>query len=965
MWKPKEIIVHSSVKDDNATKYFLDRCSNIPIQYVSDSKSKTVKGKSKILNNSGTSMLEQIRAGKQVVFIAPATQQVDEFIIDDSRLLCPCFSRVKFANNGCFYNCDWCFLKLTYRAQRPYITVKAEFDKIKEQLQKEVEQRKEPLLFSSGELADSLSLEHLTGAAQEFIPWFAKTENAYLYMLTKSENVDSILNLEHNKHTIIAWSINNEDVSRKFEIGAPTTSRRLDAAAKVQKAGYPLRIRLDPIVPIEGWKDAYSQTVKQIFERVSPESITIGTLRFEKGFYNQRNRIFSNGVELVSLVDNMVPMFEPKTYPGDKHPKIGKYSFPEEKRIEIFRHVITEIKKYSDCHIALCKESINVWNNSGLDASKCNCACQYNAVDMTRKQPEHSDKKEKRASMKKKFKPEIKNGIEFYKGNNNILVIAPHGVDTEPYDDENTADLTYKIMERLECSAIINRKFRKPEGKEKSQRNRGQADIDKHYLNLNSIGQAKLHTEFMSELVKNVNSKELTYVFWIHGIDNDSIKKEAILLEQYKDKPNQLDALVGYGQGPDRSIHETDKTDLDKADNLTIEEKEATEFTVLLTNEGMNTALTSCSSTNYCARSCDNMNQWFLLNKYSLSKVKSLQLEIKKDGFREKQHLDATAKIIASAISSIAQIKTEASYKKEINEATVQIEDKSLNTQILISDRSDDAIQVEDPTVQKAYDKLLRVFSRNYERALMEAGQYIVRTFYGGEENIEDIPYDENFKFSKLTIENARLKQSPKKNTLNQLYQKIDKNGTSNMPSKAWIYNSVNLVVQWYDIKAEITDSFYTYRNLLLSHKICLLRLPNIEQKKEFISKIQNNKLSVRELTQLISESSKRPDKEKNIYSVINKPDELFSDEYSEKLKIDELNNISIDKLKKIASKMLEQCKRYERERINYAKILQACNTYAEKYLNVLTDVRTVIDYKENPSKNKRLKKSKTKMTRP
>ena len=205
----------------------------------------------------------------------------------DDRMICPHFNRLKLASNGCFYNCDWCYLKLTYRAVFPFITIRAQYDKIKELLYKRLSQTNEPVMFNSGELADSLSMEHLTRVGREFIPWFGNSDNGYLFMLTKSDNVDDILDLFHNGHTIIAWSMNNEMVSRKFEIGAPPFKLRLNAAFKVQKAGYPVRIRLDPIVPFEGWREAYSETIKQIFSKIRPERVTLGTLRFEEGFYNR------------------------------------------------------------------------------------------------------------------------------------------------------------------------------------------------------------------------------------------------------------------------------------------------------------------------------------------------------------------------------------------------------------------------------------------------------------------------------------------------------------------------------------------------------------------------------------------------------------------------------------------------------------------------------------------------------
>ena len=307
-------------------------------------------------------MLDKILAAKKIVFIAPATPNVvDVFTMPDTRMMCPHFDRLKLASNGCFYQCDWCYLKLTYRAAFPFMTIRAEYDKIKKYLNKRLSQTESPIMFNSGEMADSLAMEHLTRAGREFIPWFATTKNGYLFMLTKSDNVDDILDLPHNNHTYITWSMNNDEVSRKFEIGAPPFERRLEAAFKVQKSGYPLRIRLDPIIPFNGWQEAYSETIKKIFNKVSPERITLGTLRFEEGFYNMRNTFFTTGEELISYVKDMKPMFEPKVFPGTKKPKTGKYSFSDEKRIEMFGYIIDQIRKYSNCKIALCKESADVW----------------------------------------------------------------------------------------------------------------------------------------------------------------------------------------------------------------------------------------------------------------------------------------------------------------------------------------------------------------------------------------------------------------------------------------------------------------------------------------------------------------------------------------------------------------------------------------------------------------------------
>ena len=381
-WKPEEIIVIEKVKYDPVTEYVLKECEGVPVREVNNGKATTIVESSEILKGTET-MLDKILAGKKVLYLGPTGNDVvDVFTMPDDRMMCPHFDRLKLASNGCFYQCDWCYLKLTYRAAFPFITIKTEYDKIKHQISRRLKTINSPTIFNSGEMADSLALDHLTRAGREFIPWFARSENGYLFMLTKSDNVDDILDLPHNGHTIVAWSMNNAAVSRKYEIGAPAFKRRLAAAKKVQEAGYPIRIRLDPIVPFEGWEKAYAMTIKEIFSEVSPERVTLGTLRFEKGFYNMRKTIFTTGSDLPILMEEMQPMFSPKHFPGTKNPKAGKYSFSESKRSEIFRFAIGEIRKYSDCRIALCKESENVWAELGLDLSRCSCVCQLDYAEM-------------------------------------------------------------------------------------------------------------------------------------------------------------------------------------------------------------------------------------------------------------------------------------------------------------------------------------------------------------------------------------------------------------------------------------------------------------------------------------------------------------------------------------------------------------------------------------------------------
>jgi spore photoproduct lyase len=175
--------------------------------------------------------------------------------------------------------------------------------------------------------------------------------------------------------------MNAPSVPRQFEIGAPSFERRLQAAQRVQAAGYPVRVRLDPIVPVEGWREEYAETIGRIFEVLEPERITLGTLRFEPGFFRARKSLLTTGDALEPFLAGMAPMFEPQVFGGKR--KVGKYSFTEEEWVEIFSFALGETGKHApDVNVALCKESAAVWEQVGLNLSRCACVCQVGEVDI-------------------------------------------------------------------------------------------------------------------------------------------------------------------------------------------------------------------------------------------------------------------------------------------------------------------------------------------------------------------------------------------------------------------------------------------------------------------------------------------------------------------------------------------------------------------------------------------------------
>ena len=113
-------------------------------------------------------------------------------------------------------------------------------------------------------LQDGLALDPLTGYSRKMIPFFAQQKKAKLILLTKSTNVENLLDLDHQGHTIVSWSLNPTEISTAFESNLPLPGERIEAMRRCADAGYPIRAVIMPIIPIEGWRDIYTRFLARL-----------------------------------------------------------------------------------------------------------------------------------------------------------------------------------------------------------------------------------------------------------------------------------------------------------------------------------------------------------------------------------------------------------------------------------------------------------------------------------------------------------------------------------------------------------------------------------------------------------------------------------------------------------------------------------------------------------------------------
>ncbi|TYP77891.1 spore photoproduct lyase [Paenibacillus methanolicus] len=213
----------------------------------------------RITNLPGDSELEQYKIAKRTLVVG--LRKTLKF--DTSK---PSAEYAIPIATGCMGHCHYCYLQTTLGA-KPYIRVYVNTDEIIEAARAYIAEREPEITrFEAACTSDPVGLEPITGSLAELIEFMADQEHGRLRFVTKFHHVDSLLGLRHNGHTRIRFSVNDKYVIKHFE---PSTSRfedRIEAAAKVARAGYPLGFIVAPIIWHEGWEEGYAELFASLAE---------------------------------------------------------------------------------------------------------------------------------------------------------------------------------------------------------------------------------------------------------------------------------------------------------------------------------------------------------------------------------------------------------------------------------------------------------------------------------------------------------------------------------------------------------------------------------------------------------------------------------------------------------------------------------------------------------------------------
>lgn len=249
--------------------------------------------------------------------------------------------------SGCMGQCEYCYLN-TRLGDRPFIKVYANIDEILEQSGRYTNERLPDItIFEGAATSDPVPVEPYTNSLEKAILFFGTNKYSRLRFVTKYNDIDTLLNLEHNGHTEIRFSLNTPKIIKQYEHATASLKKRIEASIKVAKAGYPTGYLIAPVFIYDNWKEDYRDLLLEI-NKMLP-----GNLKYPITFEVISHRYTTVAKDRIMQIfpDTTLDMKEEERKFKYGQFGYGKYLYPPESLneiIEFFQKEIDEIFQHKE-----------------------------------------------------------------------------------------------------------------------------------------------------------------------------------------------------------------------------------------------------------------------------------------------------------------------------------------------------------------------------------------------------------------------------------------------------------------------------------------------------------------------------------------------------------------------------------------------------------------------------------------
>jgi spore photoproduct lyase len=335
---PEAIVVERGAEETPMARRCRARLSGVPFTIVDDR------------SEMRSAMAGDFAAAKRRLLLAPHRGSFLGHCPAGTRGLACCSYLVMNLASNCPMDCGYCFLQEYLADAAPltaYVNPEAALAELAQILDRHPDRR---FRIGTGELADSLALDPLTGLSAELVPFFAARSNALLELKTKTDAVDELCRHDPKERVVVAWSLAPDAAATIAERGTAPVAARLAAARRVLAAGYKVGVHFDPLIEHAGWDEGYRDLVAALAAAVPAERlawVSMGALRFSPGL---RTRVRARFPGTPLLAGEQVPGVD------------GKWRDFQPLRVAMYRRVRSYVEAaLPGVPLYLCMETPEVW----------------------------------------------------------------------------------------------------------------------------------------------------------------------------------------------------------------------------------------------------------------------------------------------------------------------------------------------------------------------------------------------------------------------------------------------------------------------------------------------------------------------------------------------------------------------------------------------------------------------------
>src|ERR1700687_4190301 len=193
-----EIVIEDGCRQSALAARAISRApAGVPVNFVADARV-VVRPPSEASDAFGAGRRRMTVMRRRAQFLMACPEGSSEFAC--------CGYLVLVLASTCPMDCSYCFLQ-EYLADNPGFQVYANYPDAFDELERM--RRRAPgraLRGGTGELADSLAFDRLTGISRDLVEFCAPREGLLLELKTKTDEIDNLLTVDPRGRTLVSWT---------------------------------------------------------------------------------------------------------------------------------------------------------------------------------------------------------------------------------------------------------------------------------------------------------------------------------------------------------------------------------------------------------------------------------------------------------------------------------------------------------------------------------------------------------------------------------------------------------------------------------------------------------------------------------------------------------------------------------------------------------------------------------------